>query len=132
VDKDDVKAKILIAVFAAIAGFSIGLAVGAGAGLFRATQPTHDAVTLLDRQAAAAEQDAKRTIADLSGTVEQLLATVGGLEERLRSERARVVALEEHWQESRRIYQQLIEGNRGADADFDEAIELIESLLAQE
>jgi hypothetical protein len=131
-DKDDVKEKILMAVIALAVGFFAGLVVGAGAGVFRSQDAPSDAVELLDRQAAVAEQDADRAIANLTGTVEQLNGAIGRLEERLRSERERVAALEEHQRKSRLLYQQLIEGHRGADADFDEAIGLIESLLVEE
>jgi hypothetical protein len=131
-DMSRVKESVILAVIALAVGLSVGLAIGGGVGIFRSQNSAADGVELLDRQAAIAEQDADRAIADLTGTVEQLNGAIGRLETRLRSERARVRALEERQRESRILYQQLIEGHRGADADFDEAIELIESLLAQE
>jgi TolA-binding protein len=131
-DKNDVKQKILMSVLAVVVGVSVGLAVGAGAEIFFPKSGSAGEAASLDRQAAAAKQDAERAISDLNGTVEQLRGTIGRLEARLRSERERAAALEEHQRKSRLIYQQLIEGNRGADADFEEAVRLVESLLAED
>jgi hypothetical protein len=122
-----IKGRLVVAAVMLLVGFGSGLLVGSG-GL---SAGSSHAAAQLDRQAAIAKQDAERAISDLDGTVEQLAGAIGELEERLRLERERAAALEEHQRKSRIVYQQLMDANRGAEQDYLEAIKLVESLLVE-